>query len=287
MRPGVAEVLNDTDTPGAGRRHGQGILGAVPGRPRSTYVELPPPPVLAPYVSCLWVQRLGDGDVDYEQPILPDACIDVVAVGGRVVVAGPATRAVSTRFTPGDQVAGVRFRPGAAPPLIGVGAPEIRDMEVPAGALWGRPGARLAARAAEATGAAARLGLLVDAVTSRLGGALRIDPVATGLAAALAQGPAVPLPTVAREAGLSERQLRRRVEAAVGYPPRTLARVLRFQRFLAAARSAPAGRRDLSRLAAESGYADQAHLTRESRRLAGLPPAALLDGEVRRLAGSP
>jgi AraC-like DNA-binding protein len=250
-------------------------------------VELPPPPALAPYVSCLWVQRVGDGDAHYEQPILPDACIDVVAAGGRVVMAGPATRAVSARFEPGAEVAGVRFRPGTAPPLIGVGASEIRDTEVPVGALWGRPGERLAARAAEATGVAARLGLLVDAVAGRLDGAHGIDRVVTGLAAALAQGPAVPLPAVARAAGLSERQLRRRVETAVGYPPRTLARVLRFQRFLAAARSAPAGRRDLSRLAAESGYADQAHLTRESRRLAGLPPAALLAGEDRRLAGLP
>ena len=64
--------------------------------------------------------------------------------------------------------------------------------------------------------------------------------------------------------------------------PRTLARVLRFQRFLGAARSPNPGGRDLARLAAETGYADQAHLTRDSRRLTGLPPAALLDWEARR-----
>ncbi|MGH9192008.1 MAG: DUF6597 domain-containing transcriptional factor, partial [Acidimicrobiales bacterium] len=63
-----------------------------------------------------------------------------------------------------------------------------------------------------------------------------------------------------------------------------LARILRFQRFLDAARSSPSPRRDLARLAAETGYADQAHLTRDSRQLAGLPPAALLDWEARRMA---
>jgi AraC-like DNA-binding protein len=53
--------------------------------------------------------------------------------------------------------------------------------------------------------------------------------------------------------------------------------VLRFQRFLALARTPrAAGRPDLAWLAAEAGYADQAHLTRECTRLAGLPPAALL-----------
>jgi AraC-like DNA-binding protein len=114
-------------------------------------------------------------------------------------------------------------------------------------------------------GLAERLEVLTDAVADRIDGASPIDRVATGVAATLARRPAVPLPLLADQVALSECQLCRRVEAAVGYPPRTLARILRFQRFLHAARSAPPGRRDLARLAAEVGYADQAHLTRESR----------------------
>ena len=63
--------------------------------------------------------------------------------------------------------------------------------------------------------------------------------------------------------GLGERQLRRRFADAVGYGPKTLQRVLRFQRFLALARGtrATAGGGDLARLALQTGYADQAHLT--------------------------
>jgi AraC-like DNA-binding protein len=79
--------------------------------------------------------------------------------------------------------------------------------------------------------------------------------------------------------GISERQLRRRFADAVGYGPKTLARVLRFQRFLAlAAGDDPAGsaRGDLAGLAYAAGYADQAHLTRECRQLSGRTPAALL-----------
>jgi AraC-like DNA-binding protein len=51
-------------------------------------------------------------------------------------------------------------------------------------------------------------------------------------------------------------------------------RVLRFRRFVARI-DADGDPADLARLAAEAGYADQAHLTRESTRLAGLTPAAL------------
>jgi methylphosphotriester-DNA--protein-cysteine methyltransferase len=74
---------------------------------------------------------------------------------------------------------------------------------------------------------------------------------------------------VARELFVSERQLRRRFHAAVGYGPATLARVLRFRRFVNAI---DRGRTDLAALALDAGYADQSHLTRETTRLAGLPP---------------
>ena len=87
--------------------------------------------------------------------------------------------------------------------------------------------------------------------------------------------PAARVTDLAAELGLSDRQLRRRAHAAVGYGPKTLHRVLRFRGFLAAAdRDGPGA--DLARLAFETGYADQAHLSRECGRLAGLAPAALL-----------
>jgi transcriptional regulator GlxA family with amidase domain len=78
---------------------------------------------------------------------------------------------------------------------------------------------------------------------------------------------------LARELSISERQLRRRFHAASGYGPVTLARVLRFRRFVEAV---DAGRDDLAALAFEAGYADQAHLTRETKRLAGLLPRAFV-----------
>lgn len=56
-------------------------------------------------------------------------------------------------------------------------------------------------------------------------------------------------------------------------PPGTLARVRRFRRVLSLL---DAGRDDLAGLAFDAGYADQAHLTRESRRRAGLSPARVI-----------
>jgi AraC-like DNA-binding protein len=74
------------------------------------------------------------------------------------------------------------------------------------------------------------------------------------------------------------RQLRRRCHAVVGYGPKTLQRVLRFRRFVSRIDAGPGGpgALDLAALAAHAGYADQAHLTRECRQLAGLTPTALV-----------
>jgi hypothetical protein len=62
--------------------------------------------------------------------------------------------------------------------------------------------------------------------------------------------------------------------AAFGYGPKTLDRVLRLQRFLVLGRAdADAG---LARLAADAGYADQAHLGHDCRALAGATPGELI-----------
>ncbi|HLT59777.1 MAG TPA: helix-turn-helix domain-containing protein [Microlunatus sp.] len=256
--------------------------GAVATRPASQYRELAPPAALRPYVGCLWVQRLGPGDKGYRQPVLPDACLDLIALGDRVTVAGPATRGVTVTLLPETVTVGVRFRTGAAPALLGESAAGLRDLEVAVDQLWGQAGSRLLETTAELPDWRDRLRVLVDCLLARLPEARPIDPVGVGIPERLTLRPRLGLADLADEVGLSERQLRRRVEEAVGYRPGLLARILRFQRFLDAARAAGPGRH-LALVAAEAGYADQAHLTRESRELAGLPPAALLAWEEERL----
>src|SRR4051794_26901208 len=121
---------------------------------------------------------------------------------------------------------------------------------------------------------AAAVAALVAAVVGQLPPADELDPLVRA-AALRAAAPRAAVERVAEDVGLGERQLRRRFDDAVGYGPKTLQRVLRFQRFLALA-GETAGAPDLAQLAFAAGYADQAHLTRECRRLSGLTPSALL-----------
>jgi AraC-like DNA-binding protein len=79
---------------------------------------------------------------------------------------------------------------------------------------------------------------------------------------------------VAREVGWSSRTLHRQCGAVYGYGPATLRRILRFRR---AVRLLDDGLPAVV-VAARAGYADQPHLHREVRDLAGVPLTALRQG---------
>jgi AraC-like DNA-binding protein len=80
-----------------------------------------------------------------------------------------------------------------------------------------------------------------------------------------------PVGDLAREIGWSSRTMQRQCTAVYGYGPATLRRILRFQRALRLLDDdLPAGD-----VAAASGYADQPHLHREVRDLAGVPLSVL------------
>jgi AraC-like DNA-binding protein len=234
------------------------------------YRQLPPPGPGAPHIACLWMREPEPRARVHR--VVPDGCADIVWVQGeRLVVAGPATGPVLSEIPAGAAAVGVRFRVGAAGGALGLPARELVDLTVSLEDLWGAAGAELAERLAAAPHVDAALAQLTAAVARRLPERDRLDPLVRA-AAVRAARPGVAVETLGSAVGLGERQLRRRFADAIGYGPKTLQRVLRFQRFLAIAQRD----RDLASVALDAGYADQAHLTRECRRLAGLPPAALL-----------
>jgi AraC-like DNA-binding protein len=224
------------------------------------YRELPAPADLAHIVRCVWV-RSGTAE---QALVLPDGCVDVVVRDGRASVAGPDTGPVPVRLRPGEVVTGVRFAPGAAGVALGVPADELRDRRVALEDVWGRDGRIVGERAGADPIALAR------ALAPRLK-PVAPDPRVRAAAVRLARAPATPVPALAAAVELGERQLRRAFAAAVGYGPKTYARVIRFRVALGLVRAGE----PLASAALAAGYADQAHMTREMAALAGRSPGAL------------
>ena len=219
-----------------------------------TYREHPPPPALAAHVLCVWSQQIGADGVQHR--VLPDGCADLVWIGDAPpVVAGPATGPVTVPLAPHTRIVGIRLRPGAVPAALGLPACELLDRDTPLADLGGAAPAPAALHT--------RLALPAGPP----------DPLIAAAAAWLARHPAGRIETLARRLEIGERRLHRHFTAAIGYGPKTFQRVLRLQRLLSLAHHRPGA---LAALAADAGYADQPHMSREVQALAGQSPAALL-----------
>ena len=238
------------------------------------YREYQPPAPLGSVIECFWRRDLPEVRDD-RAVVLPDGRIDLVWVaGGEPLIAGPQTRFVPRPVTAPGIAVGARFHPGSAASLLGLPADELVDQHVPLAAVD--------------TARAAALRRVLPAL-------LEPDEAARGIANALARwlaaaeapdrslraavrlldAPGASVAAVARAVGFSERELRRRFRDAVGYGPKTLQRVLRFQRVLAGLAPRDGSPETLARLAATAGYSDQAHMSREARELSGLTPLEL------------
>ncbi|MFI8214431.1 helix-turn-helix domain-containing protein [Streptomyces sp. NPDC085932] len=199
--------------------------------------------------------------------VLPDGCMDLLWHDGRLLVAGPDTRAHLTDGE-GGSWAGIRFPPGTAPTLLGVPAHELRDRRVELAELW--PAGEVRRLTARVRAAPDPVSGLEELALRRAADTGPPDPLLRQVVAALDAGR--PVAATADELGVGARRLHRRSLAAFGYGPKVLARILRLRRALALARAGT----PFAQTAARAGYADQAHLAREVRELTGLSLSGLL-----------
>jgi AraC-like DNA-binding protein len=233
-----------------------------------------PAAVLNRHVDRVWVNELG-GPAAID--VVPDGCIDIYWTGAGLQIAGPNTEVLTLTMPAAAALAGVRFHPGVAGRWLGVPATELLNRHQPLGEVWDRRTVdELSDRLAQAPSSVATAILLEQTLIARLPAVAPADPIAEATVAAMGRaGPTTKnvVSDLIADFGWSERTLRRHCHEAFGYGPKTLERILRFQRFLGLL---PTARAPLAVLAAEAGYADQAHLAREVRRLSGQSPSGLM-----------
>lgn len=249
-----------------------------------------PPPPLRPYVDLCSGYRMSatppgthqgvpgahltflfclDGSVDVLEkpdPAHGPGSFDVMVAGlhdrPAVMAQGPAQTGIQLRLT----WRGARMLFGAPAAVL---AGDVVDLR----ALLGARAARLLERLAEAPTWAARFALLDGALTRLAAvGDDRGDEPAPEVGRAwdllIASGGTTRVEELARDVGWSRRHLANRFTAELGVGPKTAARVIRFERACDLLRSPR--RPALADVAATCGYADQPHLARDFRDLAGL-----------------
>ena len=243
------------------------------------YAEFRPPPALREFVACTWERRATGAEPSPVSRVLPDGCVDLVYRDGELFVAGPDRTPLLRSLRPDESVVGLRLRPGVAGAVFGVPASELRDLRVAIDDVWGPPGRTLTARIADAGTPERRRLALAATLAARLPDLDPPDPLVAAAIRMLGR-PGSRVADLASELAIGDRQLLRRFDAAVGYGPKLLDRVLRFQRFVALAPSIASNGEELARVAADLGYADQPHLTRDVKALSGLTPSRLADSRA-------
>ena len=251
-------------------------MEAVLAQKTGTYFEQPANGALRKYFSWVWVHRLPK-EINTPINVVPDGHIDLQWVDEAFRIAGPDHEVHTEAVKPGGIIVGFRFHPGIANEWLGVSAAEMLHSRVSLAEISSRRAKQLA----DSVGGAEDVARLSNCVKTAM---QRCDEVPSTNAARMNQAfrmmsAGVPqnrhvISCLTEALGMSERTLRRRFDEAFGYGPQTLARVLRYQRFLELTRTEP--RATVAELAFAAGYADQAHLARESGRMTGMVPSKLL-----------
>ncbi|GAA1945554.1 helix-turn-helix domain-containing protein [Amycolatopsis minnesotensis] len=226
-------------------------------------------------------ERYPEGEA---YPELPSTRVLWVIGFGEPVSVGRGERRSSFVAAPRDRVSmigvgglqhGIRLRldPLDAFSLFGVPMRGLGTEFPEIDAVLGRQGADLTERLFEAGGWRRRFAVL-DAALARLRArGPKPDPgVAWAWRRIAATGGTVRISGLADELSMSRRHLARRFHDQVGMAPKTAARILRFER---AAELVADPSRSFAQVAAETGYADQAHFTRELRALTLRTPGDL------------
>jgi AraC-like DNA-binding protein len=239
------------------------------------YQEWRPAEALRPHVHCVWLNDLSRSSA-CGYCVVPDGCVDIIWTGESLCLAGPDTKPIPEKVRLPGPILGVRFRPGAAVSWVGVPMSEMLNVRVPLEEFWEQDARELQDRILGASSPLAALGEMQRALEGRL---REIGPADGQIAflracASRTDSERRPIGLLSQEMGVCERTLRRQCNDAFGYGFKTLERILRFQRlFQFAVRR---GCSNLADLAAETGFADQAHMSRELHRLSDLTPAEFI-----------
>jgi AraC-like DNA-binding protein len=253
------------------------------------YREFHPHPRLREFVKCFWTLRHDYSQgIHTEEQLPPKGEMELIFHYGHRFVLHSGAEAIkqSASFVIGQQerffvlksggdtgLVAARFHPWGAYPFLGLPISELTGQFVPLEAIWGKFARELENALAEC-GPAHAVPTLEAFLFSRLRDfEQKLDGVVAVVRRIIAQRGCVRVSEVLRGQSLGLRQLERRFNEVVGLPPKRLARIVRFQSALESIYSNP--RRELTDVAYEHGYSDQAHFIHECKVLSGKAPSTV------------
>lgn len=226
---------------------------------------------LAGKVDCYWTFTVEKPSV--EMRIIPDGRVDLIfdLDSREAFIAGPNQRPFDVRHERPIRLLGATMSPEIASASleteIGATGGAWRTLDSVLG-LFAR---QLTGRIAACESDAARLATLETFLLARVGAVDR--RVSRAVAEIVRSSGRIGVATLSRDSGASPRNLTRLFDRWVGLPPKIFARIARAQEALRRIQAIPSP--NLKTLAAELGFADQAHMSRELKKITGVQPSQM------------
>jgi AraC-like DNA-binding protein len=235
-------------------------LGFVQRRPGFTRWLEPPRAALTLMVDL-------EGGLRADGATLPDAWVSGLGNTYSLVEFGPSYASIDLELTP-----------LGAYRVLGRPLHELAGSVVSLEDLWGPAGRRLAERLRLNPDWDDAFDLIEAFLLSRVAEGPVPTPVVEWAWARLrASAGRVGVEALADEVGCSRRYLQTKFREQVGLPPKTVARLIRFESVCRRLERAPGGWADI---AADAGYCDQSHLNRDFRDLAGTTPGDYVSRQI-------
>jgi AraC-like DNA-binding protein len=249
----------------------RGILHRRHDAPLTDYARYWPDDDLRSFVEHLWTVE-WDCPTPRTSEVLTHPSVQLVVGTDGARVAGVHTARFVTTMTGTGRVLGVKFLPGAFHAFYGGPVSRLRDRMVSPVEVFGAAAAPLQEQVLTRRDHAAAFEPLQELLRSRQP---REDPLIAELGAVTARIAAdreiTRVEQVVETFGIPLRRLQRLFDEYVGVGPKWV--IQRYRLHEAAERIAAGAVDDFAGLAMELGYADQAHFTRDFRKLVGHSPA--------------
>lgn len=254
--------------------------------------EYKPDQFLSPFIEIFW-----DGNFNYEnkhlisQQVLPNGYIELIIhlsdlhcdlVDGSTwgqspdyTLIGLYTEPYKVRFTGAVNVFGIRFKPEGFHGIFGVPASEFSAGYEDMSLIAGKDFTRYCLRLRDAPDSETRLRLTAEYLSrTALEKGVRLSYVNHAAEIIRKSKGLVRIENLTKEVYISLRQLEREFKAKVGITPKHYQRIARLNEVHRLLQRG--GRLNLTQIAHQSGYNDQAHFIRDFKRITGEKPGVFL-----------
>jgi len=255
------------------------------------YSEIKPSPLLTDSVRKYWfLESFIDSEEMHVERILPDGCTELIIHYGNpfkkindnkevlqdtAFVFGQLQRFIDLLPSKHIGVMGVRFHPWGLNQFIRIPPAELKGEAVSLKNLFGDSQQKLVDEIFQANTSTQRAGIMDEFLISRYQHKINNEKLSRMIHQIHQHRGSLSVEELTRLSGNSERQLERTFQAGIGLSPKAYSRIIRFQNSLRLATHA----RNLTDLALNAGYYDQAHFTREFTDIAGQTPRRYFRGE--------